>query len=263
MAYTYLKAPPRRRLSDGPSEPPHEATRVRYPVSGRRSILSYLFILGGTAILTWALWPIVSFLLITAPQYTSVVSPVQDVSSPSARAYGFISGVVSASSGTDSTDRPDYTNANIWYPTSPQKKIVSNVTAYTLSIPKLRIVDALVKISGDDLNKSLIHYGGTGLPGEYGTAVIFGHSVLPQFYNPSNYKTIFSTLPTLQPGDDIFVRFDGIDYRYVVYEMVVTEANDLAPLAQRFDDSYVTLITCVPPGTYWKRLNVRARLQKI
>ena len=198
-----------------------------------------------------------------APMLGGVVSPVQD-GFADVKTTNVLSPIVSAAGSTEVVvNGPDYTNANVWFPTSPQKKVVSKVTAYTLSIPKLNIKDALVTISGDDLNKSLIHYGGTGLPGEYGTAVIFGHSVLPQFYNPTNYKTIFSTLPTLKTDDEIFVRYDGVEYRYVVYEMIVTEANDLTPLAQRFDDSYVTLITCVPPGTYWKRLNVRARLEKI
>ncbi|MBI5620995.1 sortase [Candidatus Gottesmanbacteria bacterium] len=229
----------------------------------RRTVLSYLFILAGLSILSWALWPIVSFMVFSAPQFSGVISPVAD-GSVALRPPGVLSPLVSAASDVVKDQQgPDYTNANVWFPTSPQKKIVSRVTAYTLSIPKLRINNALVTISGDDLNKSLIHYGGTGLPGEYGTAVIFGHSVLPQFYNPTNYKTIFSTIPTLKIGDEIFIRYDGVEYRYVVYEMLVTEPNDLTPLAQRFDDSYVTLITCVPPGTYWKRLNVRARLEKI
>lgn len=248
MAYQFIKAPPTTTAQSH-----HASAAVPKARAQRtRSVISYLFMLGGFMILSWALWPIVSFMLISAPQFTSVVSPVQD---------GY---AVSAASGGDVVNNgPDYTNANVWFPTSPQKKIVSNVTAYTLSIPKVKIVDALVRISGDDLNRSLIHYGGTSLPGDYGTAVIFGHSVLPQFYNPNNYKAIFSTLPTLKLGDEIFVRLDEVEYRYVVYEMIVTEASDLAPLAQRFDDSYVTLITCVPPGTYWKRLNVRARLEKI
>lgn len=259
MAYQFIKAPPAvpAQLHD------HGLVAPKTSVVRHRSALSYLFILGGFLLLSWALWPIVSFMLISAPQFASVISPVQDeysgsgvlnVLSPMARA---------ASDQNEGISGPDYTNANVWFPTSPQKRIVSTVTAYTLSIPKLHITDALVRISGNDLNKSLIHYGGTGLPGEYGTAVIFGHSVLPQFYNPANYKSIFSTLPTLKNGDEIIVRFDDVSYRYIVYEMIVTEANDLTPLAQRFDDSYVTLITCVPPGTYWKRLNVRARLQKL
>lgn len=247
---TYVKVSPTPRLPV-----------LKHP--GPPRALSYLFILTGIAILAWALWPIASFMLFTAPQFSRVISPVQD-GLAATKTLSVLSPIVSAASDGDSVENgPDYTNANIWFPASPQKKIVSKVTAYTLSIPKLGIKDALVTISGDDLNKSLIHYGGTGLPGEYGTAVIFGHSVLPQFYNPTNYKTIFSTIPTLKTGDEIFVRYDGVEYRYVVYEMIVTEANDLTPLAQRFDDSYVTLITCVPPGTYWKRLNVRARLEKI
>lgn len=259
MAYQFVKAPPEipTQLHDPGLVVPKTS------VGRRRSALSYLFILGGFLILSWALWPIVSFMLISAPQFTLVVSPVQDEYSRSS-IPNILSPVAQAGSDEDQTKNgPDYTNANVWFPAAPQKKVVSSVTAYTLSIPKLGIKDAYVIISGDDLNKSLIHYGGTGLPGEYGTAVIFGHSVLPQFYNPTNYKTIFSTLPTMKIGDEVFVRYDGVEYRYVVYEMLVTEANDLTPLAQRFDDSYVTLITCVPPGTYWKRLNVRARLQKL
>ncbi len=155
------------------------------------------------------------------------------------------------------------TDANSWYPTKPQKKVVSPVNAYTLSIPKLKIKDASVVIGGNDLSKSLIHYGGTGLPGEYGTTIVFGHSTLPQLFNPTDYKTIFSTLPTLKRGDEIFVTYDGVEYRYVIFDMTVTDPTDLSPLEQQFDNSYITLITCVPPGTTWKRLNVKAKLVRL
>ena len=119
------------------------------------------------------------------------------------------------------------------------------------------------KIGGEDLKESLIHYGGTVLPGEYGNVVIFGHSVLPQFFNPKNYLTIFSTLPTLENGDEVFVNFDGIEYKYKVYEMVEVEPTDVTILEQQYDNFYITLVTCVPPGTYWKRLAVKARLARI
>lgn len=265
--YRYVKARPTHTnspitpISDG------ETQQKKHASGNQRSPLSYIFIIFGVSILSWAFWPIVSFIVLTAPQFSeAVISPLQDgvledtrsaasILSPLVSAYSDVSGV--------NNSQTDYTNANIWFPGAPQKKVASSVTAYTLSIPKLGIKDAYTIISGDDLNKSLIHYGGTGLPGQYGTAVIFGHSVLPQFYNPTNYKSIFSTLPTLKTGDEIFIRYDGVVYRYIVYEMIVTDANDLTPLTQRFDDSFVTLITCVPPGTYWKRLNVRARLEKI
>ncbi len=248
--YQYVKAPPAHTA----------AVRIR---KGKPVVFSFLFMGIGAAVLVWAMWPIVSFAVLTAPFLSAVVSPVGSTpTAPVATAKSDGSVLTPVVLAATDEGGADYTNPNLWFPTFPQKKTVSPVTVYSLSIAKLRIKDAIVMIAGDDLNKSLIHYGGTGLPGEYGTTVIFGHSVLPQFFDPTNYKTIFSTLPTMKIGDDIFVTYDNITYRYQVYDMVVTEPNDLSSLEQKFDDSYLTLITCVPPGTYWKRLNVKAKLIK-
>ena len=66
-----------------------------------------------------------------------------------------------------------------------------NVPQYFyISIPKLKISEAKVETNSPTLNpdKSLGHYAGTALPGETGTTFIYGHSVLPVFYNPRNYK---------------------------------------------------------------------------
>lgn len=155
----------------------------------------------------------------------------------------------------------DYANPKSWFPDAPVlPPRPSRITHYNLSVPKLDIEDATVQIGGEDLMKSLIHYPGTALPGQYGNTVIFGHSVLPQFFNPENYKTIFSTLPKLEKGDEIFVDFDGIKYRYVVRKFVEIEPEDVAVLEQRYDSQWLSLITCVPPGTYLRRLIVRAQL---
>ena len=159
----------------------------------------------------------------------------------------------------------DLTLLSNWFveTSEPATKLSSKVTHYTISIPRLKIFEATVEIGGEDLKKNLIHYGGTALPGEFGNTVIFGHSVLPQFFNPKNYLTIFSTLPELKKDDEVFVDFDGIEYKYKVYKMVEVDPNDVVILEQQYDDSYLTLVTCVPPGTYWKRLAVKARLEKI
>ncbi len=213
---------------------------IKTPLTARkrRSVKLPLFIITvGLSVILWTVWPIISFSLFTGPRLASVISPV-----------------------VNANDIAITTNANTWYPTAPQKKVSAQITSYTLSIPKLGIKDATAIIASDDLSKSLIHYGGTALPGQYGNAVIIGHSTLPQFFNPKDYKTIFATLPTLKIGDEIFIKYDGVEYRYVVINMRVTDPDDLSPLAQQFDDSYITLITCVPPGTTWKRLNVKARL---
>jgi sortase A len=237
--YRYIKTSPRRR--------------VRRP-----AVISYGLMALGGVLLVWTAWPILTFMATSDGLFSSLVSPIaQETATQDRTAF---SPVVLAA---DTQGAVDFTNPNLWFPQKPQKKVVAPVTSYTISIPKLKIVDAQVVISGDDLNQSLIHYGGTGLPGEYGTAVIFGHSTLPQFYSPTNYRSIFSLLPTLKVGDEFSIQFDGVTYRYQIEEMLVTEPNDLTPLEQRFDDSHVTLITCVPPGTYWKRLNVRARLMRL
>lgn len=148
-----------------------------------------------------------------------------------------------------------------WFPTAPKfVSFSSQITHYNLSIPKLKIENAVVEIDGDDLTQSLIHYSGTALPGQPGNAVIFGHSVLPQFFNPQNYKTIFSTLPELDEGDEILVEFDGVLYHYQVIKMIEVLPQDISILSQQNDAEYLTLITCVPPGTYLRRLAVKAKL---
>jgi len=98
------------------------------------------------------------------------------------------------------------------------------------------------------------------MPGKTGNTVIFGHSVLPQFFTPKNYTTIFSTLYTLKIGDEITISYDGITYTYVIQYMYEVKPDNLQPLEQTYDDKYLTLITCTPPGTYLRRLIVQAVL---
>jgi len=119
-----------------------------------------------------------------------------------------------------------------------------------------------VAIGGEDLSKSLIQYPGTATPGKRGNAVIFGHSILPIFYNPKDYLAIFSTLPTLKKGDEILVSYDGVSYKYLVEDMFEVLPTDIEVLEQNTSDSFLSLITCVPPGDPRKprRLVVRARI---
>jgi sortase A len=207
-------------------------------------VLPLVSVFIGLIILSWVAWPILSFELFYNSKSESVITPLAD---------DYVSSV-------QAKEEIDYTNAKNWFPQKVMKAIDSPVDTYLLSIPKLRINDAIVRIGTDDLAKNLIHFGGSGLPGQPGNAVVFGHSVLPMFYNPKNYLTIFSLLPTLKEKDDLYVRFDGVNYRYQIDNLKVTSPEDVSGLEQKFDDSYMTMVTCVPPGTYLKRLWVNARL---
>jgi sortase A len=158
----------------------------------------------------------------------------------------------------------DYTKASNWFEGGADKKdfVLPRVSFYNLSIPKLKIDNAVVAIGGENLDEHLIQYPGTALPGRLGNAVVFGHSILPRFYNPKNYISIFSLLPTLEKGDSIYIYYDGIEYTYRVEDMFEVLPNDIQVLEQNKDDSYLTLVTCVPPGDPRKpkRLVVRAKI---
>ena len=73
---------------------------------------------------------------------------------------------------------------------------------------------------------------------------------------------IFSTLPTLKEGDDIFIDYDSVSYEFKVEEIFEIYPTDIQILEQNSTDSFITLITCVPPGDPRnpKRLIVRARV---
>lgn len=155
----------------------------------------------------------------------------------------------------------DYTNANNWYPSYVATGSKPAVSTYFLSIPKLKVQNAIVSSRDTNLNEHLVHYMGTSVPPDKGNAVIFGHSTLPQLFNPTDYNTIFANAHTLKVGDAFLVKVGDVSYTYRVISVTVTTPDDTSVLAQDFDDSYLTLITCTPPGTTWKRLIVKSRLE--
>lgn len=201
--------------------------------------------ISGLVILAGVFLPIISHEIDANQKYPTLLSPlVQNQPNPD-------TGVV------------DYTKASNWFTGDlPQEDFKnSGVDYFTLSIPKLRIENATVAIGGEDLSKSLVQYPGTALPGKNGTAVIFGHSILPLFYDPKDYMAIFSTLPTLKSGDEIFINYDGVSYKFRVEEITEAYPTDFSVLAQDSTDSFISLVTCTPPGDPRKpkRLIVKAR----
>lgn len=213
--------------------------------------------ISGIVILVGVIYPIVSYDANFASKYNSqLISPV---SGNKKNVQGVNTTTVNPPSGN-----VDYTQASSWFPGGAKKEDFSNskVSFYTIDIPKLKIANATVAIGGEDLSEHLIQYPGTALPGKRGNAAIFGHSILPIFYNPKDYISIFSLLPTLKLGDEIFVDYDGISYTYRVEQMFEVKPTDIQVLDQDSSDSFLTLVTCVPPGdpSKPKRLIVRARV---
>ncbi len=198
----------------------------------------------GVTVLLWVMYPIIAYEF-SAPSSQSFLSPIAN--DTSIKIVG---------------TKIDDTKVSNWFPNAKQPTNYAKpaVSFYKISIPRLNIRNASVSIGGEDLAQSLIQYPGTALPGKIGNAAIFGHSVLPAFYNPLDYMTIFSTLPTLVKGDIITVNYDGITYKYQVEEKYEVEPSDIQVLDQDESDSFLTLVTCVPPGLVTRRLIVKARI---
>lgn len=155
-------------------------------------------------------------------------------------------------------------NSQSWMPTTyKEMEIASQLSSYNISIPKLGITNAEVSTVDNDVDKHLVHFAGTNLPPNQGNAAIFGHSTLPQWFDPTDYKAIFATAHTMQVGDAINVTINNQIYNYKVVDIAIVEPEDSDYFEQATDGSYLTIVTCTPPGTIWKRLLIKAKLETI
>jgi sortase A len=251
--YKYVKQEPGgEAFSSGISLPKVELSSLR-PEWLTKKRASWLLSIVGLVLVGNALIPIINYQFRYATGFgDKKLSPIVYKSKDE------VLGAISA----EAKDSKDYTLITSWFEEDPHMdhQQETDVETYGLSIPKLGIEKAEVKIGGEDLKNHLIHYPDTSLPGRLGNGVIFGHSVLPQFFNPENYLTIFSTLHRLKKGDEIKIEFDGVEYRYLVQDMYEVAADDLSVLEQRYDRRFLSLITCSPPGTYLRRLVIKAQI---
>ncbi|HUQ84840.1 MAG TPA: sortase [Candidatus Limnocylindrales bacterium] len=157
----------------------------------------------------------------------------------------------------------DYNNATNWLPPTYKDNIENqSVTVYSISIPKIDLENLMVSAANTDLTSNLVHFPGTAIPPQKGTAAIFGHSTLPQLFDRKNYKTIFANIHEVQIGDEIIAEVNKTRYKYKIFNIEITDPEDTSYLTQTYDASYIYIITCTPPGTTWKRLIVKARLER-
>lgn len=245
--------------------------RVRVEINSKSSklqrLLPVILMTVGSILLANAVWPILSYELFTGPSLRSAEASSQ-VTDTNVQTREYLlptpkpTPVVVA-------ETLDYTDLSNWFPQQAMPLIAPGpLKTYTLSIPELQISDAQVAVGGTNLDQHLIQYPGTADPGEYGSPVIFGHSVLRQFYdprvnNPRRYVSIFSKIMTLAVGDKIYISADGANYTYRVIGKLEVKPEDTYILEQRHDIRALKLVTCVPEGTYLRRGIVEAQLEEV
>lgn len=107
------------------------------------------------------------------------------------------------------------------------------------------------------LETGIAHAKGTVTPNKEGNVFLFAHSAV-NFYERNKYDVYFYLLHELKKDDEIFVSYDGIIYKYRVQEVKIVNREDVKYLSKYSDEDTLTLMTCYPAGTDWKRTIVIA-----
>ncbi|KKR80409.1 MAG: Sortase family protein [Candidatus Daviesbacteria bacterium GW2011_GWA1_41_61] len=138
-------------------------------------------------------------------------------------------------------------------------------TAYSefkISIPSIKLTDIKVAVDSNNFEQNLAHLPGSALPGEKGNVFITGHSSLPQLFRPGNFKAIFANLPKVKKGDQVIVEAGEQKFEYQVEGLKVVNPDETWVInPPDTNGRYLSLMTCVPPGLYLKRLIVLAKLE--
>jgi LPXTG-site transpeptidase (sortase) family protein len=215
----------------------------------KKNALSLIFITAGIFLLLQVSWPLLSYKIWEfkfIQDSALLISPV-----------GNISGEVLGVSIEKTSDNFLAFVSNVQRPTKAPYE------SFQISVPALKIKEAVVSVDKNELNYSLGHLPGSALPGEKGNVFISGHSALPIFFKgDKNYGSIFANLPNLKKGDLIQVKAGESYLNYIVQGFKIVNPNDLSVIMPPDSrERYISLMTCVPPGLNTKRLVVLGKLQ--
>jgi LPXTG-site transpeptidase (sortase) family protein len=112
------------------------------------------------------------------------------------------------------------------------------------------------------LKVGVAHAKGTGKPGEpFGfneNTFLFAHSTLAMTDVPK-YNAVFIFLRKLEVGDEIDIIYNTKVWKYAVADKKVVDATDLKYLTESSLEPKLTLQTCDPPGTNFRRLIMTAK----
>lgn len=132
----------------------------------------------------------------------------------------------------------------------------------TLVVPKIGVTAPIVFVNSivesdiqEGLRSGVVHYAGTAEPGKVGNSFITGHSS-NYWWEKGGFNYVFANLEKMAVGDQAKIYYNGNKYLYQISEIKVVEPTDLSVLDQTSKPT-MTLMTCTPPGTSWKRLIVK------
>ncbi len=150
---------------------------------------------------------------------------------------------------------------------SQQKEITPVNTDFAIVIPKIAANAKVIQdVNPNDekeyqyqLSKGVAHAKGTAYPGENGNIFLFAHSSL-NWYLANRYNSIFYLLNKLENITLILLYYKNKKYLYKVFDKKIVNAQEISYLTNKSNSKTVTLMTCWPPGTTFRRLIILGKL---
>ena len=169
--------------------------------------------------------------------------------------------------GDGFSDRAEITNG--YDPDAPGDAKAS----VEISVKKINVVAPMVwsqsedeKAMQEDLKRGIIHFPKTAAPGQSGNMVVSGHSS-NYVWAAGNYNYIFKGLDNLAAGDAVDVKTVQKNGRAIVYHYKINSFKKIVSpddpvIFENTSGPTLTLSTCWPLGTNFRRLIVKADLVK-
>ncbi|OGK13734.1 hypothetical protein A3A93_05315 [Candidatus Roizmanbacteria bacterium RIFCSPLOWO2_01_FULL_38_12] len=147
----------------------------------------------------------------------------------------------------------------------PVEVIVPNDPEYSIVIPKIaanaKVISGVDASNEDEylasLQQGVAHADGTAFPGEGGHIFMFAHST-DYIWNVGTYNAVFYLLYKLEVGDEVNLFYKGQRFVYIVTATQIVDPTEVDYLTRKTQNEFLTLQTCWPPGTTFKRLLVFA-----
>jgi len=138
-----------------------------------------------------------------------------------------------------------------------------------LEIPKIEVLVPLTFVEDPQeeelhkaLDKGVVHFPNSALPGEPGRTIILGHSAIHN-WPKTKHAWVFTYLNELSEGDEIFVYFNHRKYPYFVTKKTfLDKGEEFIENTLTNSENVLLLISCWPPGKDIQRIAVEAALNK-
>ncbi|OIP23112.1 hypothetical protein AUJ93_02155 [bacterium CG2_30_33_46] len=155
--------------------------------------------------------------------------------------------------GTQSNNKKDNNQSKV----EPSKVLENKII-----IPKINVDAPLAEAASNKeqdmllaLQGGVVFYPTNSRPGEKGNVFVVGHSSNYRWAK-GDYNYVFSILNKISESDLITIYYNGTKYVYKVFEVIVVSPKEVSVLNQT-KDSIISVMTCDPPGTAWKRRIVK------